>query len=584
MTMKKAAPSSSTAKVYPQGSFVGKLRERGIINALAAFVGSGWLIYEIVHFILVEHYGLPEGLKDITIVSVLAAMLSTLAWRWFRGEKRARRPRWELVLIPVFIVAAVAADLGYMLHFQGHGRDPADGEPAGTLWRSSIAVLPFVNMSTDKEQEYFCDGLTEEMINRLSQIPELKVTARTSAFVFKGEAADIREVGRRLGVENVLEGSVRREGGRLRISAQLIKVADGFHLWSKAYDRDLDRVFQTQDEIAQAVADALKLTLLGPRNPPPQTRNLEAYDACLRGQSFIMNPTGENLEKAIAFFERAIDLDPGYAMAWAYRASAQAMQAGFGRVPPDVGFPSAIASVQRALELDDRCALAYSVKGWVLMSYDWDWASAEDSYAKAKSLQPGWEPLGSSQLALALGRPDRAIRLARRAAELDSQSATTRMNLALALFYGGRLKEAKESFAEVFALSPTRANAHSLLAQVYLLESSPERALEELEKEGDEIWRLPTQAMVDQALGRTKESRDRLAEFVDKYREGNAYQIAQVNAYLGDTDEAFRWLEEAYRQRDGGLFLIGADPFFKPLRSDPRFPVFLKKMGFTSVL
>ena len=580
MTMKKASPSPSPVKRYPHGSLLGKLRQRGIISALAAFVGSGWLVYEIVHFILVEHYGLPEGLKDITIVSVLAATLSTLTWRWFRGEQRARRPRWELVLIPVFIVAAAAADLNYILHFHGHGRDPAGSEPEGIPWRSSIAVLPFVNMSADKEQEYFCDGLTEEMINRLSQIPELKVTARTSAFVFKGEAADIREVGRRLGVENVLEGSVRRDGGRLRISAQLIKVADGFHLWSEAYDRDLDRIFQTQDEIALAVADALKLTLLGPRNPPPQTRSLEAYDEFLRGQSFYMNPTGENLGKAIAHFERAIDLDPDYATAWAYLAGAQAMQAGFGRVPPDVGFSNATASIDRALELDGRLALAYSIKGWILMSYDWDWAAAEASYATAQSLQPGWEPLGSSQMALALGRSDRAIRLARRAAVLDSQSATAQMNLALSLFYAGRLDEARESFAAVFALSPARANAHALLAQVYLLESLPEQALEELEKERDEIWRLPTQAMVNQALGRAMESREALAKFIDSYRDGNAYQIAQVYAYLGDPDEAFRWLEEAYRQRDGGLFLIAADPFFKPLRSDPRFPAFLKKMGF----
>jgi len=580
MSIKKASASHPPSNPHPPGSFLGKLRERGIITALAAFVGSGWLTYEIVHFILVEHYGLPESLKDITIISVLAAMLCTFSWRWFRGEKRAKGPKWEIVLIPSIIVVAAAVDLSYVLHFKDRSGHSTGSDPPEIIWKNSVAVLPFVNISADREQEYFCDGLTEEMINRLSQVPGLKVTARTSAFVFKQESRDIREVGRRLGVENILEGSVRKDGARLRITAQLIKAADGFHLWSEAYDRDLDKIFQTQDEIALSVATALKLTLLGERAPPAHARSLEAYDEFLQGQSFYGNPTGENLEKAVSHFERAIELDPGYAMAWAYRAGAQAMQAGFGHVPVEVGFPNATASIDRALALDDGLAFAHSIKGWILMSYDWDWAGADASYARALRLQPGREPLGSAQLALALGRSDRAIRLARRAAELDSLSATAHMNLAVALFYSGRLDEARKSFAEVFALSPNRANAHALLAQVYILRSLPEQALSELEKERGALQRLPTQAMALHALGRTQESRDTLTRFIGEYQEGNTYQIAQVYAYVGDADQAFRCLETAYQQRDGGLFLIKTDPFFKPLRSDPRFAAFLKKMDF----
>ncbi len=578
--MKVTALSHGRIKAYPAGSLLGKIQRRGIIGALATFAGSGWLLYEIVHFILVEHYHLPDRLKDIAIMSVLCAALCNLTWRWFRGEQKPRKPKWELILIPIFILAAAVINITYALHLNVHEPDPY-GKMIGEIkWKNALAVLPFINMSSDKEQEYFCDGLTEEMITKLSQIRELKVTARTSAFAFKGENRDIREVGRKLGVDKILEGSVRKEGARLRISAQLINTADGFHVWSESYDRDLDKVFRIQDDIALSVAGALKITLFEKEGSRSQTQNIEAYDEFLLGRNDFVNSTKDNLEKAIRHFERAVELDPGYARAWAILGAAVALQANIGFAPIERNRQKAVAAIDRALQLDDRLAYAHSVMGWIRMTFDWDWAGADAAFKKALSLNPGTGLHNAAQLALALGRFESALALARRAVELDSLNATAQMNLAVTAFYAGRLEEAAAVFAKLLQLSPERANVNALLGQVYLAQSLPEKALAAAEKERDPLFRLPVLAMAYRALGREKEAYKALGELIENCREGGAYQIAQVFAFIGEADQAFEWLEIAYNQRDGGLYLTWADPFLKPLRRDPRFAAFLKKLHF----
>lgn len=581
MTMKASTSAPrGPAKGHPPGSLAAKLRKRGLFTTVATFAGSGWLLYEIVHFILVDHYGFPHGLKDVAIVTVLGAMISTLTWRWFRGGKGPRKTKWEYILVPVFIAGTAAIDIGFLTHLGGHDPDPFAAAVEGSAWTNSIAVLPFVNMSSDKEQDYFCDGLTEEMISRLSQIRGLKVTARTSAFAFKGDNRDVREIGRRLGVEKVLEGSVRKDAASVRITAQLIQVSDGFHIWSGSFDRDLDAVLSVQDEIAGSVATAMEITLLESPGAPPQTGSLEAYNEFLLGQHAYAAATKENLEKAIDHYGRAVEIDPRYARAWAGLAAALAFHAGLGFAPTGEGYPKASAAVERALALDDTLAYGYIVKGWIQMTFDWDWAGAEASYAKALRLEPSRGYYGASQLALALGRFEPALDLARRAADLDTLSASTQMNLGLAAYYAGRLEEAAEVFSKVALLHPGRADVHALLAQVYLARSDPRSALRELEKERDPLFRLPVLAMCYHALGRAGDSYEALGQLIQDHSEGGAYQIAQAYAYLGERNEAFEWLEIAYRQRDGGLFLTKADPYLKSLRPDPRFAAFLKKMGF----
>jgi TolB-like protein/cytochrome c-type biogenesis protein CcmH/NrfG len=567
---------ASHGKPYPPRSFLGKLRRRGIIGALAALIGSGWLVYEIVHFILVEHYHLPERLKDIVIVSTLCVLLCTLTWRWFRGEKR--KIKWEYILLPVFVLAGTLLNGSYLLHLRVESPAYDSTVFKETAWKNSLAILPFVNMSTDQEQEYFCDGLTEELITKLSQIQELKVPARTSAFVFKGKSADIRDVGRRLRVHNVLEGSVRKSGPRIRISAQLINVADGYHLWSETYDRDLDDIIAVQDEIARSVAEALQVTLLGEKDSIPETRNSESYNAFLMGRYFYGRQTRESLKKAIVYYEQAINLDPKFARAWAGLGATYAFQAGLGYVPSKEGYNQAKAAVKKALALDKNLAYAHAVMGWIQMSDDWNWTAADTSYQRAMSLEPKRGQVEAAQLAVALGHFEIASALARRAVELDPISAQTLATLGLAYWYGGRIEEAITTYRKILEFVPDYPVVRGLIALVYLTQSNPKEALAELDQVPDPFWQLPGLAMACHSLGRKAESDAALAKFIEKYQAGGAYNVAQVYAFRGEADQAFEWLDRAYSQHDGGMFLIKVDPLFNNLKTNPRYKAILKKM------
>jgi len=566
------------AKQYPPGSFLGKIKNRQIVGTLAAFISGGWFIYEIVHWILVEHYNFPERLIDVALVSVLCAMLCALTWRWFRGETRKRRIKLEYVLIPIFVFLAGVINMNHIRHFK-----EKTGENYGDIfrkndWKNSVAVLPFVNMSGDNDQEYFCDGLTEELITKLSQIRELKVPARTSAFVFKDEKIDIREVGQKLSVENVLEGSVRKSGSRIRISAQLINVHDGYHLWSETYDRDMRDIFAVQDEIAHSVAGKLKVTLLGNGEASLETKNIDAYDCFLMGQYHYGRQTRESLEKAVDYYEQAIKLDSDYARAWAGLGSTYAFQAGLGYVRPKKGYAQAKAAVNKALGLDKNLAYAHAVMGWIKMSGDWDWAGADAAYQKAISLDPNRGLGEAAQLAVALGRFDQGIELARRTAEINPISAQALVTLGFTLWYGGHLEESIAVYRKILELIPEYPAVRGMIGLVYLTQSDPQAALAELELVKDPYWRLAGLSMAYHSLGREAESEAVLAEFIENYQAGGAYNVAQAYAFRGEADRAFKWLERAYDQHDGGVFLVMVDPLLKNLKLDPRYEKLLKKM------
>lgn len=576
--MKKTTRNSARAKKYPPGSFLGKIEKRKLITTLAAFISGGWFVYEIVHWILVDHYHLPESLKDIAIVSIFCAMFCSLAWRWFRGAERERRIKFEYVLIPLFVLIAGIINTNLILHFEEKVEEPYGDILRERVWKNSVAVLPFVNMSAEEEQEYFCDGLTEELITKLSQIKELKVPARTSAFVFKGEKADIREVGQKLHVDNVLEGSVRKSGSRIRISAQLINVNDGFHLWSETYDRDLTDIFTVQDEIANSVAGKLQVTLLGFDGPYLKTKNIEAYSSFLMGQYYYGRQTRESLERAVGYFEKAIVLDSDYARAWAGLAKTYAFQAGVGYIHPKKGYTQAKAAVKKALALDENLAYAYAILGWIQMSGDWDWAGADASYKKAISLEPNRGLVEAAQLAVALGRFDQGIALAQRAVEIDPISAQALATLGFTLWYGGRPEEAIDVYREILELIPEYPTIQGLIGLVYLTKSDPQAALAALEPVKDPYWRLTGLSMAYHSLGMEAESKAALAEFIENYQAFGAYNVAQAYAFCGDADRAFRWLDRAYDQHDGGMFLVMVDPLIKNLEADPRYKDVLKKM------
>jgi len=447
----------------------------------------------------------------------------------------------------------------------------------------SIAVMPFVNMSSDKEQEYFSDGLSEELLNHLVRIPELRVAARTSSFQFKGKNEDLRTIALKLNVSNILEGSVRKEGQKVRITAQLINADDGFHMWSETYDRDLSDVFEVQEDIARSVANSLKVKLFGatPFASSAATNNLEAYNAYLQGRYFFERRDRESLERALSYYEQAITLDSSYALAWAQIAQVRANQADRGYLPTKEGYEKARTAAEKALALDPNLAEANSAFAWIKATYDWDWAAADAFYQRALALEPGNATVvrAAGGLAASLGRLDEALALHRRAVELDPLSAAARMNLGTYSYYSGQFDEALAAFRKSLELSPALPAVHHDLGRVYLAEGRPQEALAEIQQEHEPVWRLFGQVLVYHALNKKNEADAALSEFIAKYSDGSAYQVAGAYAFRGQTEKAFEWLDKAYAGRDPGLSDVKVDPLLSNIRSDPRYSAFLKKMG-----
>ncbi len=484
------------------------------------------------------------------------------------------------VVVAALVVLTVVAGL-----WLGRQDKPSEEKPAAPVAARapSIAVLPFADMSAEKNQEYFSDGLAEELLNTLAKVPGLKVAARTSSFHFKGKNEDLKVIGEKLDVATILEGSVRRQGNRVRITAQLIKVSDGFRLWSETYDRDLDDIFAVQDEIARSVAGSLKVVLSGEKAASTSARgtNPEAHNAYLQGRYFYERGTSRrDREKAAVYFEQAIKLAPDYARAWAWLGSAHAVAAGWGDAPPAEGYRKARDAVERALVLDPNLADAHSALGLIQRSYDWDWAAADASFRRALAMEPenATAMRRSAGLASTLGRLDEALALGRRAVELDPLNAQTHLTLGSFAFYAGRHEEAIAAYNKALELNLQFDEAHFYKGSIFLLQGQAQKALAEMELESDPAWRLSGLALAHHALGRKKESDAALAGLIKKYQANGAFAIAEVYAFRGETDRAFEWLERAYQQRDADLSYLKGDPLLKNLERDPRYAAFLKKM------
>jgi eukaryotic-like serine/threonine-protein kinase len=490
------------------------------------------------------------------------------------GSRQAAGGTKLWIGIAAIIVVLLAAGMFYF------GRQTKPPAPAASKGKTAIAVLPFTNMSADKEQEYFSDGLSEELLNVLSRNPKLQVTSRSSAFSFKGTKTDLKTIAQKLNVTHVLEGSVRKAGKQMRITAQLIEVATDSHLWSQTYDRQMDNIFAVQDDIAKSVAGALKVALEGGPTPKAQVTNPEAYNAHLQGRYFYDRRSKEDLEKAIGYFEQALRIDPNYARAWVGLSRVHSAQADTGYVPVDEGYAKARKEVQKALELDPNLADAHTRMGWIKALYDWDWTGADAAYNKALELEPANADVvrGAAYLAGTLGRFDEAIALDRRAIELDPLRIVTYNNLGVHAYYAGRWQEAEPAFRKVLELNPQFPSAHRLLGLIYLAQSKPEEALAEMHKEPEPVFRGQGLALAYLAAGKKKEADAALADYIREYQNDAAFQIAEIFAYRGEKDKAFEWLERAYKQRDTGLSEMKGDPLLRSLHADPRWPAFLKKM------
>ncbi len=462
---------------------------------------------------------------------------------------------------------------------------------------ASIAVLPFVNRSASAEDEYFSDGLADELINVLAKIRGLRVAARTSAFHFKGKDTTIAEVGQALNVATILEGSVRKAGQRVRIAVQLVKVSDGYHLWSETYDRTLEDLFAVQDDIAQSVVKELRATLLGEAADSRTSGEVkaevskagrgrgsdpEAYRLYLLARHFMGRFTRADTAKAIEYLKQALEQDPEFAMAWAELGWAYCREADYAWVPLAQGYRRVRETVDRALALEPDLAEGHAAVGWIQMMHEWDWRGAEVSFRRALELAPGNAVVlrRAGVFASYQGRLEEAIGLTRRALERDPLDAHAYTNLGSVLHEADRDVEAEAACRRALELVPQKAGAHSVISVTLLAQDRSEEALAEAVGEPDEASRLWALTIVQHALRNRAGSNETLQQMIDKHTDDAAYQIAEVCATRGEADAAFAWLERAHAQRDGGLSGMKRSRELRSLHSDPRWRVFLKKMGF----
>jgi len=485
--------------------------------------------------------------------------------------------RWWRLLLPAVALLLIAVALGHFWWKRGPG---VSARPVA----SSIAVLPFVDMSPEKNQQYFSDGLAEELLNHLAKTPGLRVAARTSSFQLRDKSADLRGIGKKLGVATILEGSVRKEDKRVRIAAELVKAEDGFQLWSGTYDRDLNDVFAVQDDIARAITGELKLRLLnaGSSSVPQRAISAEAYNAYLQGRYFYERRTHDDLTRAHEYFQQAVKLDSNYARGWSALAWVLITRGeGGDDATFEEGYRDGRTAAERALQLDPGLAEAHAAIGRIKRGYEWDWAGADAAFQKALALEPQNSVvlLGASSLQASLGHFDEAVALNRRAVEIDPLSVTAHVALGMHAYYAGQQELAIDAYQKALAISPDGPEAHYLLGLVYLAQSRPQLALAEFEKNHLNSERAVGQALAYSALGRKTEADAALQQLINAYHEQAAYQIAEVYAFRGEADRAFEWLGIARSYKDAGLAAIKGDPLLKNLYSDPRFGTFLRKMG-----
>src|SRR6266478_5182157 len=485
-----------------------------------------------------------------------------------------KRTRWKVAIALVLALAATGA----------YFRPARSVTNSSSLNNNSIAVLPFADMSPAKDQEYFSDGLAEQLINDLATISGLKVVGRSSAFQFKGKNEDLRSVGRQLGVANILEGSVRKDGGRVRITVALTKVDDGFQLWTETYDREINHIFAAQDEIARAVTGALQGKLVSPNSlehSPGSRTDPEAYQAYLHGQYFIARGQDKkDLDKALSYSDQAIKLDANYAPPWAQRSQVLRTMANLTLIENTEAFQRARESAQKAIALDPNLAAGYLAMAMVQINHDWDWEGADVSLRKAGMLEPGSSEVLRDRAILArvLGRVDEAIELYKQAIALDPLKANFHLALGYELYIGGRYEEARDALQRAQDLNPQLSSLHLIRGLILLAEGRPQEARAEMENETGEWGKWTGEPLANYTLGRLEESDGALKKLIATYQNDCAFQIGEVYAYRGETDKAFEWLGRAYRQRDPGAPELKTDPLMRSLHQDPRYAELLKQM------
>jgi TolB-like protein/DNA-binding winged helix-turn-helix (wHTH) protein len=495
------------------------------------------------------------------------------------GEREARAPtHWRKAA--VLGSSAVILVAGYLSW--GHFRTITPPKSQKIM----LAVLPFENLTGDPNKEYLADGLTEETISQLGRLNpnRLGVIARTSVMGYKHKDERLDQIGRDLSVQYVLENSLRQSGDQLRITSQLIQVKDQSHLWSHDYDYRAQDILTVQENVARAVAREIQLRLTAQQEAElagSQPVNPEAFDAYLQGHYFFERNTNKDTDMAAKYYERATQLDPSYALAWVGLSRARNWQATLGLIPREEGRRLSREAIERALTLNPNLAAAHSQMGRIRKFVDFDWAGADASVRRALALEPGNpEYLDQAAYSAAMfGRSDEALALARRAVELDPLNPGSWSALGELKYSEGQLAGAEADVKKSLELSPDVWPGPILLGQIYVMQGRPQDALPEIERVRIDSARTWLSAVTYAALGRQKQSDAALKELIAKYSSRGASEVAWVYAFRNQRDEAFEWLDRAYVQREGNLAFTNLEPLLKNLRSDPRYPAFLKKLN-----
>ena len=575
-------------------NFFAELKRRNVYKVVIAYAVVGWLLIQIATQVF-PFFEIPNwGVRLMVLIIAFGFPIALiLAWAFeltpegikrteFADELPTKASRSRVWIYVVTIGGAISIGLFFL------GRYTVASKQSGSVEApaKSIAVLPLVNTSGDPGNDYFSDGLSEELIAVLAKIPGLKIIGRSSSFLFKGKSDDSRTIGERLGVTNLLEGSVRKQGDRVRIVAELINAADGRTLWSETYDRELKDVFAVQSEIASAVTEQLKIKLLGApakSDAAPSNNNLAAYNALQQGTFYFRLSTEEGTRKATEFYGEAIRLDPRYALAYTQLSGAWRQLAAtwlVGGADANEGFAKARNAAQTALSLAPDLAAAHEALGFILVTPDLDFAAAEVEFRKAEKLAPAdaGPKFALSFLFAAQGRLAEAENIMRQTLPLDPLGVTRYLNLARILIAGGRYDEAQAVLRKAIELQPAAARLHAYLTILDVLRGNAAAALQDAQLEPKGFWRDYALALAQQAQSDRATADAALQKLIDENAVSGPFQIATVYGLRKEPDKMFEWLERAYTEHDPGLTQLLGTPFILNYRDDLRFAALCQKL------
>ena len=590
-------------------SVVREFRRRNVFRVGVAYLVAAWLIVQVADT-LFSLFGFGERPAQVVVILLAIGIVPTLVLAWaFRLTPEGLRKESELdtpvsagagkrldriIMIVLALALAVFAIDQFLLDPWRDARREADVaqkvEEARLQGRTealiesygsnSIAVLPFVNLSDDAGNEFFSDGVSEELLNLLARIPDLRVISRTSAFSYKGKDIKLAQIAAELDVAFILEGSVRKAGNRVRITAQLIDARSDTQVWSEAFDRELDDIFAIQSEIAATVTERLKLSLLGGA-PRPRTTNADAYALYLQARYQTHQNTAESYQQAIELLGRVLEIDANYLPAWDALAVTYANQAARGLRPANEGFNLARDAAESALAIDTNFAPAYARLGRVALLFDGNLALAARHYQKALQLAPGnISAIGDAATLLqSLGRMDQSVAFDEYVVARDPVNPVGHYNLGAGYLYAGRYDDAIASLETALQFSPRRIGGNYLLGKALLLKGESAQVLATMEKESLDVLRQLGRVIGHDAAGNADFADQLLNELIANHEQDAAYNIAYVHAWRGLADAAFSWLQKAVAYGDPGLADVAVEPLFSPIRSDPRWLPFLESVG-----